>query len=44
MKPKQKCKSCNHGYKTLTDEKLCYQCHFNKYGVPPKTGAYKEGK
>ena len=41
---KNKCNKCNQGFRTLTDEKLCYYCYFYKHKTPPKTGVYKEGK
>lgn len=35
---------CKKNYKVLTEEGLCYYCHVNKYGEPPKTGLYKPGE
>lgn len=41
---KSKCKSCNRNFNTLTDEKLCYYCHYEKHKSHPTTGVYKVGK
>jgi hypothetical protein len=41
---RQKCKKCNQGYKTLTEDNLCYYCFVKKHGSVPKTGLYARGK
>ena len=40
---KNKCKNCGKNYKVLTEEDLCYYCHVDKYGRPPKGGCYESG-
>lgn len=40
---RDECKKCHKHYRTLTEEELCYFCHYDKYGSIPTAKPFNAG-